>query len=132
MATSNDLDTIIRALASRLSEAVVAGMNTAIARASAESSAPTAKKGPGRPPKSAAASASVSTPASPTKRGPGRPPKVGGKGCLVSGCGKKTIAKGLCAGHYRKANRLGVANKLDKANLAKLAKDGRATRWAKK
>ena len=44
----------------------------------------------------------------------------------------KPIAKGLCAGHYRKANRLGVANKLDKANLAKLAKDGRATRWAKK
>jgi hypothetical protein len=68
----------------------------------------------------------------PPKRGPGRPPKTGGKPCLVPRCGKRTVAKGLCQGHYRKAVRIGVANKLTKENLAKLAQDGRATRWAKK
>ena len=132
MATSNNLDAILQALASRLADAVVAGMNSAIARASVGPAVTPTTKGPGRPPKSVGTSPSVSTRTAPARRGPGRPPKSGGKACLVSDCGKKTIAKGLCAGHYRKANRLGVSNKLDKANLAKLAKDGRATRWAKK
>jgi hypothetical protein len=111
MAKSTDLDTLFQslatAIAARLSEALVASMSSALASA----------------PRTAAAA--------PVKRGPVRPPS-GGKACLVSGCGKKPIAKGLCAGHYRKANRLGVASSLNPANLAKLAKDGRATRWAKK
>jgi len=47
--------------------------------------------------------------------------------CAVPSCGKKRAAWGLCANHYQKARRLKM--KPGKLDLAKLAKDGRATRW---
>ena len=154
--SADALGSALNTLVAMLSDALVAGVKSAIATGSlATAPAPTkrgpgrppkgasttatpvpkavpAKRGPGRPPKSVPAAATPTKGAAPPKRGPGRPPKNAVTPCLVIGCGRKTVAKGLCQGHYRKAVRLGVAKKLDKANLAKLAKDGRATRWAKK
>jgi hypothetical protein len=71
--------------------------------------------------------------AAPGKRSAGRPPKANHTPCVVPGCGKKTVAKGLCQSHYRKAGHLKMnMTKLSSGDLKTLAADGRATRWAKK
>jgi hypothetical protein len=66
------------------------------------------------------------------KRGPGRPRRAGAsESCVVPECGRRAVAKGLCATHYRKARRLRMGDKLSASNLSELAEDGRKTRFKK-
>jgi hypothetical protein len=66
----------------------------------------------------------------PVRRGPGRPPRSAAEAaCLVPNCGRRSVAKKLCATHYRKAARLHMHGTLTDAQLAFLARDGRAVRW---
>ena len=61
----------------------------------------------------------------------GRPAAGGSQRCRVSDCLRPRLAKGLCATHYRKARRVGLAEPLDAKALAELATDGRKLRGMK-
>jgi hypothetical protein len=63
--------------------------------------------------------------ASPGKRGPGRPRAAAGPSCVVPDCGRRGVARGLCATHYRKARRLGFGESLSGSQLDELSQDGR-------
>ena len=64
------------------------------------------------------------------RRGPGRPKgSANGGSCVVPNCGRRSVAKGLCATHYRKARRLNLSETLSAAQLSELAQDGRKTRF---
>ncbi len=66
----------------------------------------------------------------PARRGPGRPPRSPAEAaCLVPNCNRRSVAKKLCPTHYRKAARLNMHGTLTAAQLAFLARDGRAVRW---
>ena len=74
----------------------------------------------------------VGTTAKAVKRGVGRPARTDAEAkCLVGPCHRRSVAKKLCPVHYRKAGHLKYAPPFSKAQLANLAKDGRATRWQK-
>ncbi|MBS2027612.1 MAG: hypothetical protein JST54_06900 [Deltaproteobacteria bacterium] len=52
--------------------------------------------------------------------------------CMVHGCGRAKMSKGLCSAHYQKAIRLKInPERIGAAEQAKLAADGRALRWKK-
>lgn len=59
------------------------------------------------------------------RRGPGRPRAAAGPACVVPECGRRGVARGLCATHYRKARRLGFGETLSASQLEELAQDGR-------
>jgi hypothetical protein len=66
----------------------------------------------------------------PARRGPGRPPRSAAEAaCIVPNCHRRSVAKKLCPTHYRKAARLHMNGTLTEAQLALLARDGRAVRW---
>jgi hypothetical protein len=68
--------------------------------------------------------------AAPARRGPGRPPRSAAEAaCIVPGCSRRSVAKKLCPTHYRKAGRLNMTGTLTESQLALLARDGRAVRW---
>jgi hypothetical protein len=116
-APRNGLEQLVYDIGQRLGQVMVDGLRQGLSRAA---------------PVVASASAS-SHPTGLIKRGPGRPKRVGGPAaCLVPGCGRRGVAKGLCATHYRKARRLKFGETLSTSQLNELAQDGRKTRFSKK
>jgi hypothetical protein len=67
-----------------------------------------AKRGPGRPPKSA--SASAAQPVSGKRRGR-KPSADGARECAIKGCGSPSRTKGYCAAHYQKLRMLTKTNR---------------------
>jgi hypothetical protein len=65
-----------------------------------------AKRGPGRPPKSASAAAPVSG-----KRRGRKPSADGARDCAINGCGSPSRTKGYCAAHYQKLRMLTKTNR---------------------
>ncbi len=96
-----------------LGQALIAGVQSQLSRSTAALPAATAT-------------------ALPVRRGPGRPRRSAAEAaCIVPGCHRRSVAKKLCPTHYRKAGRLNMNGTLTEAQLALLARDGRAVRWEK-
>jgi hypothetical protein len=70
-----------------------------------------AKRGPGRPPKSAAPP--------PARRG--RPRKTTTAACAIIDCGKPALSKGYCSSHYQKFRKLQKADRLPSGWVADAA-----------
>jgi hypothetical protein len=95
----------------RLAQSILDGLNSKLAHAGS---------------RVAAAAPAAAAP----RRGPGRPPRSAAEAkCIVPDCNRRSVAKKLCPTHYRKAGRLDMNGTLTAADLEVLRKDGRATRW---
>jgi hypothetical protein len=79
----------------------------------------------------AAFTTALATTAQGARSSAGRPAVGGSPPCRVSGCLRRRLAKGLCATHYRKARRIGLAEPFDAKALAELSTDGRKLRGMK-
>ena len=109
---NSDLERVIYEIGQRLGQAMVEGLKSTLAHAG--------------PVAHAAAPAAAAAP----RRGPGRPPRSAAEAkCIVPGCVRRSVAKKLCPTHYRKAGRLNMKGALTESQLEVLRKDGRATRW---
>jgi hypothetical protein len=104
-------EAVLTQIGQMLGQALIAGVQSQLSRPGAALPAATAT-------------------ALPARRGPGRPPRSAEEAaCIVPGCHRRSVAKKLCPTHYRKAGRLGMDGTLTEAQLALLARDGRAVRW---
>jgi hypothetical protein len=112
-AAFGDVEAVLTQIGQMLGQALIAGFQSQLSRPGAARPAATA-------------------PALPARRGPGRPPRSAAEAaCIVPGCQRRSVAKKLCPTHYRKAGHLNMSGTLTEAQLALLARDGRAVRWEK-
>ena len=69
------------------------------------------KRGPGRPPKSAAQPVAAPAAAAGGKRRGRKPSTDGARECAIIGCGSPSRTKGYCAAHYQKLRMLTKTNR---------------------
>jgi hypothetical protein len=109
-AGTSDLDTL-RSVAERLAPLAEAVGPLFGASGGSRAAAPAAKRGVGRPARSAAAAPAPVSSAGGKKRGR-KPANAGGaRDCAIIGCGKPSRTKGYCAAHYQKLRMLEKTNR---------------------
>ena len=104
---SGALERMIYEIGQRLGEALVRGLEHTVSKGGRGAARPTLAKSPGRPRASSSSN-----------------------GCSVPSCARDSVARGLCATHYRKARRLNMGEPLSNAQLNELSQDGRKNRKA--